>query len=172
MRLCRGLWLIGGIFLAQVAFAECSNVSPETGSAESRPALALATSAGQQRNVEDRTVLLKLMVSKSGRVREATVLKGPTALVPAAVEAAKRRKYKHRTVVSSPDTGEMTVAVMFPKDNNGAPEIKQALSAGVSSCLHPDLSQIAPPSWLTLFLSERRPIPVLAVPALAPETKK
>jgi hypothetical protein len=110
--------------------------------------------------VEDRTVLLKLVLSKSGGVREATVLRGPTALAPAAIEAAKRRKYKHRIVYSFPDAGEMIAAVTFREDNNGAPEIRQALPAGVSSCVHPERIELPP--WLNLLLSQQPPIPILA----------
>jgi hypothetical protein len=165
MRLCRSFWLIGGICLAQFAFAQCPHVSHEAGDAESHTVPASTTSAGEQREVEDRTVLLKLVLSKSGRVREATVLRGPAALAPAAIEAAKRGKYKHLIVYRSPDTGETMVAVTFREDNKGAPQIRQALAAGVSGCVYPE--RVDPPPWLNLFLSERRPIPVLA-----PETKK
>jgi hypothetical protein len=112
-----------------------------------------------------RTVLLRLVLSKSGGVREATLLGGPTALAPAAIEAAKRRKYKRRIVDSFPDEGEMMVAVTFREDNNGAPEIRQARPAGVSSCVHPEALRMPP--WLNLWLSEEPLIPVLVS-----ETKK
>ncbi len=160
MRLCRLFWLIGGICLAQFAFAQCPPVSHEAGDAASHPVPASTTSAGEQREVEDHTVWLKLMLSKSGRVREATVLGGSAALAPAAIEAAKQRNYKHLMWYRSPDTGETMVAVTFREDNKVAPEIRQSLPAGVSGCVQPEPRRMPP--WLTLWLSEQPLNPVLA----------
>jgi hypothetical protein len=159
MRLCRLFWLIGGVCLAQFGFAQCPPVSHGAGNAESNAVPASTTSA-EQREVEDRTVWLKLVLSKSGRVREATVLGGTAALAPAAIEAAKRRNYEHLMWYRSPDTGETMVAVTFRDDNKGAPEIRQSLPAVVSGCVHPEPLRMPP--WLTLWLSEEPLNPVLA----------
>ena len=107
-----------------------------------------------------RTVLLKLMLSKLGSVREATVIGGPTALASAAIEVAKRRKYKRRIVGGFQDAAEMMVAVTFREDNNGAPEIRQAQSAGVSSCVTLPTRIVLPPA-LTSLLNVQPIIPVL-----------
>jgi hypothetical protein len=87
----------------------------------------------EQLALEDRTVLLTLELNKKGAVRDVKVLKGPETLRGAAIKAAKARTYKHRD--TWPDPGSMMVEVTFPQDRNGAPEIRQAMPAGVSSCI-------------------------------------
>jgi len=116
----RGACLL--IFLAvcahHVAFATCHQESQST---------------PEQRALEDRLVLLRLELNKKGAVRDVKVLKGPEALRAAAINAAKARKYTHRD--TWPDPGLMMVEVEFPEDGNGAPQIRQAMPAGVSSCI-------------------------------------
>jgi len=84
---------------------------------------------------EERSVLLSLSLSKSGVVREAKVLAGPTELRSAAIEAAKRRKYKSGGVNGPDATRQMMVAVIFPPGKDGPTEIREAMAAGVSSCI-------------------------------------
>jgi hypothetical protein len=158
--------------LVQAAFPQCHQVSSESTNALLSTTPASATPA-EEHERENRTVLLTLKLSKSGAVRDAKVIRGPTTLRAAAIKAAKAHKYKHR--ITWPDPREMMVEVKFPQDGNGAPEIRQALPAGVSSCLpagqptgytlHP-WSGVLPPS-LNLLL---RVQPIM--PVLAPETEK
>jgi len=151
MRLYRTVCLLIPILtcLAQVVFAQCH----ETPLTE------------EQRELEERSVVLILELHRSGSVHEAKVLRGPEALVPAAIKAAKARKYKHRIVYIFPDPDEMMVQVTFPQDRNGPPDVRQALPGGVSSCLPPgELRIVGPivPTWLKLLLTVQPIMPVLA----------
>jgi len=125
----------------QAAFAQCSRST---------------TLTEAQREVEDRIVLLTLKLTKGGTVRDASVLKGTEALRAPAIKAAKARKYKHR--ITWPDPREMMVEVKFPQDGNGAPEIRQAMPAGVSSCVPaPTTVRISPEVMQSRLLKRVEP---------------
>ena len=116
--------------LGRSAFAQC----PQS-----------ATLTEEQRESENRTVLLRLKLSKTGAVRDANVIRGPEVLRAPAIKVAKAQKYKHRIVYSFPDPHEMMVEVNFPQDGSEAPEIRQALPAGVSNCIPlPTVVRISP----------------------------
>ena len=160
MRLYRPICLLISLLptVAQAAFSQCSHST---------------TFTKQQRELENRSVLLTVKLTKGGVVRDATVLWGPEALRSPAIKAAKARKYKHRVVYSFPDRHEMMVEVTFPQDANGMPEVRQALPAGVPSCVYVEPMQIiiVPPSPLPPLLSnflERQS----AIPTLTPDIKK
>ena len=87
--------------IGQATFAQC----PHSHNALTR----------EQRELEDRSVLLTLKLSKGGAVRDATVLRGPETLRGPAIKAARARRYKHRVVYSFPDPCEMMVEVDFPE---------------------------------------------------------
>jgi hypothetical protein len=119
----------------------------------------------EQRELENRSVLLNVRLNKRGGVRDATVIRGAQALRAPAIKAAKSRKYKHRVVYSFPDPHEMMVQVTFPKDRKGPPDVRQALPGGASSCVPLGQLQIAGsivPTWLNLVLKVQPIMPVLA----------
>lgn len=127
--------------LGQAAFAQCHHST---------------TLTEEQRELEDRTVLLTLKLTKGGAVREASVLRGSETLRIPAIKAAKARKYKQR--ITWPDPREMMVEVKFPRDGNGAPEIRQALPAGVSSCVPaPSTVRISPEVMQSRLLKSVKP---------------
>jgi hypothetical protein len=163
MRLCMLLWLLGGLGLcvSSAAFAQCPHASAQADIAVSNTTSPSATSAGEQPDVENRTVVLTLVLSRSGAVRDARVLKGPVALRAAAIKAVREQNNKHRILTDSPGTNGMMVEVKFPQDQ-GAPEIRQAQSAGVSSCvtLLTPVRIVLPPA-LTRLLNVQPIIPVL-----------
>jgi hypothetical protein len=128
--------------LGQVALAQCH----ETALTE------------EQREFEDRSVVLTLELKKSGSVREAKVLRGPEALVPAAMKAAKARKYKDRIVYSFPDPREMMVQVTFPQDRKGPPDVRQALPGGQSSCLSAGKIHVSPEVMQSLLRERAEPV--------------
>jgi hypothetical protein len=173
MQLFKRVWLPISLVacLVQAAFPQCHQVSSGSTNAMSSTTLASATQA--EREGRNRTVWLTLKLSKSGAVRDAEVTQGPMTLRAAAIKAARGHKYTHR--VTWPDPREMTVMVKFPQDGNGAPEVRQALPAGVSSCVlvaGPPLGYTLPPPGalspsLNLLLHEP---PIM--PILAPETEK
>jgi len=125
--------------LGQAAFTQCPHST---------------TLTEEQRELEDRTVLLTLKLTKGGAVREASVLSGPETLRAPAIKAAKARKYKHR--ITWPDPREM-VEVKFPQDGNGAPEIRQAMPAGVSSCVYATSVRISPEVMQSRLLERVEP---------------
>ena len=127
------------ILLVHASFAQCHHT--QQGSALSTSLTVLGTSTAEQSNLEDHIVLLKLNLSKRGVVRDVEVLKGPDALRAAAIKAARSRKYEHRNIW--PDPRWMMVEVKFPLDRNGVPEIRQAMPAGVSSCVYPTTVRIS-----------------------------
>ena len=131
--------------LTQAAFAQCF---PST------------TLTEEQRELEDRSVLLTVKLSQRGAVRDATVIRGPEGLRAPAIKAAKARKYKHRITYSFPDPHEMMIEVTFPQDGNGAPEIRQALPAGVSSCIPGGPVKVPTPPWMSLSLPVQPIIPL------------
>lgn len=116
-----------------------------------------AAPAAQQRELEDHTVLLMLTLSKRGAVRDATVLKGPTTLREAAIEAARKHNYKHQMNVW-PFQGQITVGVIFPQDNRSSPEIRQALPAGVPSCVYATAIRVAPEVMQSRLLKRVEPV--------------
>lgn len=127
--------------LGQAAFAHCPHATTQT---------------EEQRELEDRIVLLTLKLTEGGSVRDASVLRGPETLRAPAIKAAKARKYKHR--ITWPDPREMMVEVTFPRDGNGAPEIRQAMPAGVSSCVPaPTTVRISPEVMQSRLLSRVEP---------------
>lgn len=97
---------------------------------------------------------MTLKLTKGGAVREASVLSGPETLRAPAIKAAKARKYKHR--ITWPDPREM-VEVKFPQDGNGAPEIRQAMPAGVSSCVYATSVRISPEVMQSRLLERVEP---------------
>lgn len=162
MRLCRLLWLIGGLgfCVSSAAFAQCSHASAEADNAMSNTASPSATSTREQLEIENRTVVLTLVLSRSGAVRDARVLKGPVALRAAAIKAVGEQNNKHRILTNSPGTSGMMVEVKFPQ-GQGAPEIRQVYSAGVSSCVTaPTAVRVLPPALMRL-LNVQPILPVL-----------
>jgi len=157
--------------LGQVAFAQCHQTPQE--SAPSTAPTASPGATAEKSELEDHIVLLALKLTEKGAVRDVEVLKGPEGLRAAAIKAAKARKYKHR--ITWPDPHWMMVEVNFPQNGNGAPEVRQALPAGASSCIFagqpmgympPPWSGDLPP-WLNILL---RVQPIM--PVLAPESEK
>jgi hypothetical protein len=162
MRLCKivclPIWLMA--CLVQAAFPQCHQLSSASSKAES--------------SLEDRTVLLTLIVGQSGRVRDVKVLSGPITLTAAAIEAAKARRYNAQIRYGRPNSREMTVAVKFPLDNNGAPTIQEVIIGGVPGCVSGEPMGYTPPPWSGVLpqslntLLRVQPI----MPVLAPEPAK
>ena len=119
--------------------------------------MAPATSPADQRELEDHTVLLTLTLSKRGAVRDATVIKGPTTLREAAIEAARKHNYKHQMNVW-PFLGQIDVEVIFPQDNHSSPEIRQVLPAGIPSCIYVTSVRITPDVMQSRLLKRVEPV--------------
>jgi hypothetical protein len=148
-RVCLAILL--GACLGQTAPAQCPHTSQESGLSGT------ATPAALQRELEDRTVLLMLTLSKRGVVRDATVIKGLTTLREAAIEAAKKHNYKHQMNVW-PFQGQISVEVIFPQDNRSSPEIGQVLPAGIPSCVSVSAIRIKPEIMQSRLLKRVEPV--------------
>ena len=137
--------------LCQTALTQCPHTSQESGLS------APATPAAEQRELETHTVLLTLTLSKRGAVRDATVIKGPTTLREAAIEAARKHNYKHQMNVW-PFLEQIDVEVIFPQDNRSSPEIRQVLPAGIPSCVHVAAIRITPEVMQSRLLKRVEPV--------------
>jgi TonB family protein len=108
--------------------------------------------------MDQRTVLLSLVISKSGAVRDATPLSGPLTLREPAIKAAKHLKYKSKSINGFVTPRQMTVAVTFAPDKDTAPEIQEARPAGVPSCVYASAIRISGPVMQTYLLSRVDPV--------------
>ena len=140
---CPVLLLCCGFFTVS-SFGQCHNASFDAGSSVS--------GVKAQSEERDRTILLTLVLRKSGTVREAKVLKGPTELIGPAIQAAKHRKYKD-AINAWPFSNEIMVEVAFRKDTDVAPEIRQALPGGVPGCVYVSRVRVSPGVMQTRLLA-------------------
>lgn len=70
----------------------------------------------------------------------------------------QKRESTSRIVYSFPDPHEMMVEVKFPQDGDGMPEVRQALPAGVSSCIpFPTVVRISPEVMQSHLLKQVEP---------------
>ena len=131
-------------FFTVSTFGQCHNASFDAGSSVS--------GVKAQSEERDRTILLTLVLRKSGTVREAKVLKGPTELIGPAIQAAKHRKYKD-AINAWPFSNEIMVEVTFRKDMDVAPEIRQALPGDVPGCVYVSRVRVSPGVMQTRLLA-------------------
>jgi hypothetical protein len=143
MRIIRNLWVVWvlGAGLSGTGFAQCHAAAAALNT-EPGNVLASTGSAAGQSGEEDRTVLVGLVLRKSGAVRDAQVIKGPTALYAAAIKAVKKHNFKNH-VNTWPGEGQMTVEVKFPPDKTAAPEIRQVMPGGIPSCVYASAVRIS-----------------------------
>ena len=169
MRLLKTLWAVAGLTacLAQTAVADCSQPSSDQGTATTDTAALTSPTTTHQRNV-----LLELQVEKSGKVRDAKILLGPTELRPSAINAVSQRKYKFRR--PSADLRKITVFVTFAPDShtvteltqmsdgnddtNNAIGMKHAVFGGVSSCVTPGAVKLSQGAAQARLLNRVNPI--------------
>jgi len=159
MRPIRKLWVLGvlGSWLGGTALAQCHAPTEAANGVFSEVPASTGSAAGQDGG-EDRTVLVELALRKSGAVRDAKVIKGPTTLQAAAIKAVKKRNYKKQMNVW-PFQRDITVEVKFPQDKAASPEIRQVLPGGVSSCIPaPAVVRISPTVMQSRLLSRIEPV--------------
>lgn len=144
---------------SSIVFAQCHDASSDGTSAGST---AGTSSVAVQVAEEHPAVLLTLTLGESGAVRDAKVLRGPVALRAPAIQAAKRRKYRE-ALHSWPFSKVIMVEVTFPHGDDGAPEIRQAMPAGVSSCVYVDRIRISPEVMQTYLLEKVDPMNLAGV---------
>src|ERR1700690_3058625 len=118
---------------------------------------ASVVSAARQSGEEDRTVVVELVLRKSGAVRSATVAKGATIFREAAIKAVKKRNYKNLMYVW-PFQPQITVEVKFPQDTGASPEIRQVLPAGVGCLPAPSRGRVFQTVMANRLLSRVEPV--------------
>lgn len=109
--------------------------------------------------VDSRTFLMDLHLDKSGSVRAVQVWTGEGVLRRRAVEAASKRKYHPR-----PDfrPAQITVVVKFPQAGKLVPDVREAMPAGVSSCVTGGAILWPTIPWVNKLLSSQPNPPLLA----------
>lgn len=113
-----------------------------------------------------RTFLLDLQLKKSGAVRGVQVLPGVGPLRVRAIRAAARRKYRTRPGYT-PDV--IAVEVKFPKTQNLAPEIREAMVGGVLACIYAGAPIQSPlTTWVNELLSNGLTLPFI-LPSDSPQ---
>ena len=149
------LLLCCGFFTAST-FGQCRNAAVDVRSSGAALSSGSVQAVKAQGGEQDRTVLLNLVLRKSGTVREAKVLQGPTDLRGLALHAAKHRKYKD-AIHSWPFSNVIMVEVTFRKDMGGAPEIRQAMPGGVPGCIYASKVRVSPGVMQSRLLEHAEP---------------
>jgi hypothetical protein len=118
--------------------------------------------APEQKN--NRTVILSVVVTNTGLVREAKALSGPITLQTAAINTVRGRKFKANAIDSGgaapvgKSARRIMLAVTFTGKEGTAPKVQQAMSAGVSSCLSfPTAVRLSPEAAEARLLSRVEP---------------
>ena len=110
-----------------------------------------------------RTFLIDLHLDKSGSVRSVQVWTGDGPLRSRAVKAAIRWKYRAR---SGFNPHRIMVVVKFPQGRRPVPNIREAMPAGVSSCVPGGAPVVWPLiPWVNKLLSSQPILPFLAPPS-------
>lgn len=143
-------------FLTPSTIAQCHDASLVAVGPGSPPSIGSTPTVPGQGGEGDRIVDLTLVLRKSGTVRDAKVLKGPTALQAPAIQAAKHRNYKD-AIHAWPFSNEIMVEVTFPKDTDGAPDIRQVMPGGVMGCVYPTRVRVTPEVMRTYLLERVDP---------------
>src|SRR5690242_13951855 len=131
MRSVGPLWLAAALVgcLLQLAFA-CDE---DKGRADHYP-------ERERTQAENRTVILSVVMTNHGFVRDARVVSGPVALQSVALKLVNRKQYKGKaidqwgTAPAGPSSRQLLLAVTFAKQKEIPLKIQQAMPAGVSSC--------------------------------------
>ena len=99
---------------------------------------------------EDQTVLLSVIITNHGFVRDARVISGPSTLQRSALKLVNRKRYKGNaveqwgTAPAGSSARQLTLAVTFAKQKGMPPKIQQAVSAGVSGCVYATMVRVSP----------------------------
>ncbi len=112
-----------------------------------------------QPEADSRTFLIDLHLDKSGSVRAVQVWMGNGPLRSRAVKAASRGKYHPR---SGFNPNLITVVVKFPQGGRPIPNIRQAMPAGISSCVTGGAILWPMIPWVNKLLLRQPILPLLA----------
>lgn len=154
MRSHRMPWLAAALVagLVQVAFA-CD---------EDKKGVEQPTSG--QAQAEDQTVLLSVIITNRGFVRDARVLSGPATLQQSALKLVNRKKYKGKAIEQWGTTPvgssarQLMLAVTFAKQKGMPPKIQQVMPAGVSGCVYPSRVRVSPRVMGCYLLDRTEPV--------------
>jgi hypothetical protein len=136
----RMLWLVAALVagLVQLAFA-CD---------EDKKGIEQPPSGKAQ--AEDQTVLLSVVITNHGFVRDARVVSGPATLQQSALRLVNRKRYKGKaieqwgTAPAGSSARQVLLAVTFAKQKGVPPKIEQAVPAGVSGCVYASRVRVSP----------------------------
>jgi hypothetical protein len=114
--------------------------------------------------VEDQTVLLSVVITNHGFVRDATVVSGPATLQQLALKLVNRKKYRGKpieqwgTAPAGPSARQLMLAVTFAKQKGMPPKIAQAMPAGVSGCVYVSRVRVSPKVMACYLLDRTEPV--------------
>jgi hypothetical protein len=163
-------------FVQQVAFAQCGQTS-EVPAVSTTPN-DWPSPTTSKRDSADRIVLLQLEIGESSVARSAEIFGDPGKLRTAAISAAV--KFANAQIDRTSGAWPLiTLAVKFPQNGHGAPEVRQTFVSGVPACVAVDsvISVAWPsasPAWPSAppvslkFLLDVKPI----MPVLTPGSAK
>jgi hypothetical protein len=154
MRSHRMLWLAAALVagLVQLAFA-CD---------EDKKRIEQPTSGEAQ--VEDQTVLLSVVITNHGFVRDAKVVSGPATLQQSALKLVNRKKYRGKpieqwgTAPTGSSARQLMLAVTFAQQKGMPPKIEQAMPAGVPGCIYMSRVRVSPKVMACYRLDGTEPV--------------
>lgn len=117
-----------------------------------------------QAQAEDQTVLLSVIITNHGFVRDAKVLSGPATLQQSALELVNRKKYRGKaiepwgTVPVGSSARQLMLAVTFAKEKGMPPKIEQAMPAGVPGCIYVTRVRVSPEVMACYLLDRTEPV--------------
>jgi hypothetical protein len=113
---------------------------------------------------EDQTVLLSVVITNHGLVRDAKVVSGPATLQQSALELVNRKKYRGKpieqwgTAPAGPSARQLMLAVTFTKQKGMPPKIEQVMPAGVSGCVYATRVRVSPNVMACYLLDRTEPV--------------
>lgn len=117
-----------------------------------------------QPQAEDQTVLLSVVITNRGFVRDARVLSGPATLQQPALKLVNRKKYIGKPIVqwgttpAGSSARQLMLEVTFAKQKGVPPKIQQAMPAGVSGCVSFSRVRISPRVMGCYLLDRTEPV--------------
>ena len=117
-----------------------------------------------QAQAEDQTVLLSVVITNHGLVRDVRVLSGPATLQQSAIKLVNRKKYKGKaieqwgTAPAGPSARQLMLAVTFAKQSGMPPKIEQAMPAGVPGCVYASRVRVSPRVMGCYLLDRTEPV--------------
>ena len=113
---------------------------------------------------EDQTVLLSVVITNRGFVRDAKVISGPATLRQSALKLVNRKKYRGKaieqwdTAPAGSSARQLMFAVTFAEQKGLPPKIEQAMPAGVPGCIYVSRVRVSSSVMACYLLDRTEPV--------------